>query len=145
MAEPVEILVVEDYEPDAQLLRLLFRRHHILNLVHVATDGVAALDFIFARGSHVERVSEPIPLVVIMDIRLPKLDGWEVLRQLREDARTRNLPVIIVSGTVFEQEAAKAESLGANACIPKPVTIDELVKAFKKCGILMSLTPEQSE
>src|SRR5579884_1198327 len=94
MPEPVEILVVEDYEPDAQLLRLLFRRHHISNSVHVAIDGSAAMDFIFARGRHANRASDPLPLVVIMDIRLPKMDGWEVLRQLRADPRTRELPVI---------------------------------------------------
>src|SRR5579884_3816812 len=135
MSQPQEILVVEDYEADAHLLQLLFRRNHILNRVHVVPDGSAAMDFIFARGTFADRAAEPLPVVVFMDIRLPKMDGWEVLRQLRADPRTRNLPVIMMSGSLFDREIERALEMGANACVPKPVQLEELREAFKKCGI----------
>jgi two-component system response regulator len=139
MSQPVDILVVEDYEPDAHLLQLLFRRNHIMNEVHVAEDGSAAMDYIFARGIHAGRASEPMPMVVIMDIRLPKVDGWEVLRQLREDPRTHDLPVIMMSGSLFEKEVERAAALGANACISKPMQIEEFHDAMKKCGIAWAI------
>lgn len=144
MSEPVEILVVEDYEPDSHLLELLFRRNHILNRVQVVPDGATAMDYIFARGAHSGRAAEPLPMVVIVDIRLPKVDGWEVLRQLRADPHTRNLPVIMMSGSLFERELEIAMQLGANACISKPIQIVELQEAFKKCGIAWAIATQHA-
>jgi two-component system response regulator len=79
-----------------------------------------------------------------MDIRLPKVDGWEVLRQLRNDPRTQDLPVIIMTGSLYERELEIAVGLGANACISKPVQIDELCEAFKKCGLNWAITTQPS-
>lgn len=144
MSQPVEILVVEDYEADAHLLQLLFRRNHILNPVHVVSDGTMAMDFILGRGTHAARAEEPLPVVVIMDIRLPKMDGWEALRRLRADPRTRDLPVIMMSGSLFDREIERAMEMGANACVSKPVQIDELRDAFKKCGITWAIAEQHA-
>ena len=143
MLQTVEILVVEDYEPDAHLLQLLLKRHHILNTVHTVTDGSAALDFLFARGTYARRGNEPLPGVVIMDIRLPKLDGWQVLRQIRENPRTRDLPVILLSGSLFEEEQERAKNLGANGCLEKPVKIESLRDMLNKCGFSWAIAEPQ--
>ena len=144
MLQPVEILVVEDYESDAHLLQLLLKRHHILNKTHVVTDGSSALDFLFARGAYANRAGEPFPGVVIMDIRLPKLDGWEVLRQIRQNPYTRDLPVIIMSGSLLERENVTAQELGANACLSKPFNIQILRDALNKCGFSWAIAEPET-
>lgn len=137
-----EILLVEDYEADAFLLQIQFRRHHILNPLHLVTDGVAALDFIFARGEFAGRVNEPLPAALILDIRLPKLDGWEVLRVLRQDPRTRDLPVIVLTGSLFRKELEFAALFGAKACLAKPAHISDLRDAFDGCGLHLATAHE---
>jgi two-component system response regulator len=144
MLQPFEILVVEDYEPDAHLLQLLLKRHHILNKAHAVTDGSSALDFLFARGTYSDRASEPLPGVVIMDIRLPKLDGWEVLRQIRQNPLTNDLPVIIMTGSLFEKEQQAAHLLGANACISKPIRIEALRSALNQCGFSWAIAEPET-
>lgn len=143
MAKLGEILVVEDYEPDAQLLRVLFKRHRIQNRLHVVPDGAAALDFIFAQGAYAARASEPLPMVVILDIRLPKMDGWGVLQRLREHPQTKKMPVIMVSGSLFNKECETARQLGANACISKPVRIQDLHQAMTECKVAWAIAGQE--
>lgn len=134
MSEPVEILLVEDYEPDAQLISILLKKHRIANKIHFARDGSEALDFVFCRGAHRERRFDHPPGVVLLDIRLPKLDGWEVLRQIRQDPRTRNLPVVIMSGSLFAEDLEKARHVGALGCLAKPIRFETLRDLLTESG-----------
>lgn len=143
MPEPVEILIVEDYGPDAQLLLLLLKRNRIANKVQVVHDGCAALDFIFCRGAYATNSLEPLPRVVFLDIRLPKVDGWEVLSQIKRDPRTRGIIVIMLSGSLFPQELTMARQLGADGCIAKPSNAEELRQALGLCGFAWTLVGEQ--
>ncbi len=126
MKEPFEILIVEDYEPDVQFALRLFRKNRIANKLHVVRDGAEALDFLFSRGIWRHRTASQRPLVVLMDIRLPKLDGWEVLRLLRQDLSTRAIPVIMISGSLFKAETEQCRELGANGSLSKPLQMEEL-------------------
>src|SRR5689334_2933944 len=97
MPVPFEILFIEDYEPDVKLLLLLLKRHRIMNKVHVIDNGAEALDFLFCRGKHANRITEPLPGVVLLDIRIPKVDGLEALQQIKMNPATHNVPVIMLS------------------------------------------------
>jgi two-component system response regulator len=134
MADQFEILLVEDYRPDAQLLLRLLKKHQILNKTRVVWDGAQALDQFFGRWSGRFNSPDAPPLVIILDIRLPKVDGWEVLRRLKAGARTAAIPVIMVSGCVSDDEREKARQLGAIACLSKPVRFEELEEAFALAG-----------
>ncbi|MDB6020611.1 MAG: rcp1 [Pedosphaera sp.] len=144
MLHPAEILVVEDYEPDAHLLQLLLKRNLVANKLHVVADGREALDYVFCRGDYSARGSERLPGVIILDIRLPKMDGWEVLRQLRLDPLTNNLPVIMVSGLLLDKEVETAARLGANACIAKPIQIGALRAKLNQCGFAWMISESES-
>src|SRR5689334_14293899 len=126
MSEPVEILLVEDYEPDTQLVSILLKKNRIANKVHLVRDGGEALDFLFCRGKYTNRSFDKPPGVILLDIRLPKLDGWEVLRQLRQDPRTSSIPVVMLSGSVFAGDLEKARQFGVLGCLPKPIQFEKL-------------------
>lgn len=126
MPKPVEILLVEDYEPDAQLIAILLKKHRIANKVHFVRDGGEALDFIFGRGARIDYGFKQSPGVVLLDIRMPKMDGWEVLRQIKQDPQTRNIPVVMLSGSLFEEDLEKARQLGVLGCLTKPVQFEKL-------------------
>ncbi len=143
MPEPVEILIVEDYAPDAQLMLLLLKRNRIANQIRVLPDGCEALDFIFCRGAYSANTFENLPRVVFLDIRMPKVDGWEVLSQIKRDPRTRQMIVIMISGSLFPQELNMARQLGADGCIAKPTTAEELRQALGLCGFAWTLVGEQ--
>jgi CheY-like chemotaxis protein len=143
MKEPFEILLVEDYEPDVQLMLRLFRKNRIANRLHVVHDGIQALDFVFCRGAFRQRTSGNPPLVVLLDIRLPKVDGWEVLRQIRNDPRTRQTQVIMISGSPFSAEQDKARQLNTHACLVKPVRIEDLREALASFGYVWTMVEEK--
>jgi two-component system response regulator len=125
------ILLVEDNPDDATLTLRAFKRSHIMNPVAVVRDGVEALDFLFARGVHGDRAGEPLPTLVILDLKLPKLDGLGVLKALRGDERTRLLPVVILTSSKQEQDLISGYSLGANSYVRKPVDFAEFLEAVK--------------
>jgi two-component system, response regulator len=135
MPELFEILLVEDYEPDVRLLLRQLNASQISNKVHVVYDGAEALDFVFCRRNWSGRNLDHAPLVVILDIRLPKVDGWEVLRQLKDDQRTRGIPVIMISGSLFSGETERGREMGATAVLLKPVKAEELKKELSRCGV----------
>jgi two-component system response regulator len=139
MAEPFEILLVEDYPPDAQFLLRLLGKHQASEKVHLASNGAQALDYLSLRGGRGRAGSDRPRLVVLLDIRLPKVDGWEVLRRIKADPRTLHIPVILVSGSVFDEEREKARELGAAACLLKPVHFEELQDAFAHAGLVSSM------
>lgn len=119
--EPVEILMVEDSARDVELTMEAFRQAKLTNRLHVALDGAAALDFLFARGAHRHRASESLPQLVLLDLGLPKVHGLDVLRQIKASERTRGIKVIVLSASRNDSEVQEAMRLGASAYIFKPV------------------------
>jgi two-component system response regulator len=133
--EPVRILLVED-NPDHELLTLrALKRNNIANEVVVARDGAEALDFLFGSGTYAERDTTVQPQVVLLDLQLPKIDGLEVLRRLREDPRTALLPVVVLTSSDEERDLVESYSLRANSYIRKPVDFDQFMEATRQLGL----------
>ncbi len=129
------VLLVEDNPDDVALTRRAFRKANIANDMVVATDGVDALDFLFGTGVHAGRDLTNLPEVVLLDLKLPKIDGLEVLRRLREDERTRLLPVVILTSSKEEQDMIRGYALGANSYVRKPVDFVEFTEAVRELGL----------
>jgi two-component system, response regulator len=131
MAEPV-ILLVEDNPQDEALTLRAFKKSQIGNTVVVARDGAEALDFLFARGVHKDRV---FPQIALLDLKLPKIDGLDVLRAIRADERTKLLPVVILTSSCEENDLVQSYSLGANSYIQKPVDFTQFAEAIRSLGL----------
>lgn len=129
------LLLVEDNPDDEALTLRAFRTHHLANRVEVVRDGAEALEFLFGEGRHAGRDLTERPQVVLLDLRLPKLDGLEVLRRLRADPRTRTLPIVILTTSTEEQDQIKGYELGANSFIRKPVDFDRFSEAIRQLGL----------
>jgi two-component system response regulator len=129
------ILLVEDNPDDEALTLRAFKRSHVMNPIAVARDGIEALDFLFARSAYSERIGAPLPTLVILDLKLPKLDGLGVLKALRADSRTQLIPVVILTSSKEEQDLISSYSLGANSYVRKPVDFTEFQEAVKILGI----------
>jgi CheY-like chemotaxis protein len=129
------ILLVEDNRDDEELTLRALAKSHITNRVVVARDGVDALDYLFCRGAHAARPESEIAQVVLLDLKLPKLDGLEVLRALRADDRTKLLPVVILTSSVEDQDLISSYDLGANSYIRKPVDFTQFVEAVRQLGL----------
>ncbi|MCC6960314.1 MAG: response regulator [Dehalococcoidia bacterium] len=133
--EPVEFLLVEDSPSDAELTLHALRRHHLANRIHVVRDGVEALDFLFARGRYAGRDSENGPRVVLMDLKLPLVDGIEVLRQVKADPRTREIPIVALTSSREDRDIHECYTLGVNSYIVKPVDFDQFTEAIQQLGL----------
>lgn len=129
------ILLVEDNPDDVDLTLRAFARAGIRHPVEVVSDGVEALEYLFAEGAHAHRAGRPLPTVVLLDLNLPRLNGHEVLRRIRSDARTRLLPVVILTSSVEEEDLARGYSGGCNSYVRKPVSYTEFVEAVRHLGI----------
>lgn len=129
------ILLVEDNPDDVALTLRAFKRSHLMNPIAVARDGVEALDYLFGRGVHEKRAAQALPTLVILDLKLPRLDGLGVLKAIRADDRTRFLPVVILTSSKEEQDLISGYTLGANSYVRKPVDFAEFVEAAKVLGI----------
>ena len=134
------ILLVEDNPDDAKLTLRAFKRNNMSNPIVVARDGVEALDFLFARGAHAGRAGKPPPTLVILDLKLPRLDGLGVLKALRGDERTRLIPVVILTSSKEEQDLIQGYSLGANSYVRKPVDFAEFQEAVRRLGVYWLMT-----
>jgi two-component system, response regulator len=134
------ILLVEDNPDDAKLTLRAFKRNNMLNPVIMANDGVEALDIVFARGAYADRAGKPTPTLIILDLKLPKLDGLGVLRALRGDERTKFIPVVILTSSKEEQDLIQGYSLGANSYVRKPVDFNEFQEAVRLLGIYWLMT-----
>ena len=134
------ILLVEDNPDDAKLTLRAFKRNNMLNPVVVAPDGVEALDFLFARGAYAERAGKPPPTLIILDLKLPKLDGLGVLKAVRDDERTKLIPVVILTSSKEDQDLVQGYSLGANSYVRKPVDFTEFQEAVRLLGIYWLMT-----
>ena len=129
------ILLVEDNPDDEALTLRAFKQNNIKNHVVVAHDGVEALDFLFGTGSHQGRDMSVQPQVILLDLKLPKLDGLEVLKRLRADARTQCLPVVILTSSKEEQDLVQSYHHGANSYIRKPVDFTQFIEAVRQLGL----------
>ena len=129
------ILLVEDNPDDEALTLHALENNKIGNKVYVARNGVEALDYVFCTGSHAGRDAEDLPAVVLLDLKLPKIDGLEVLRRIRADDRTRLLPVVLLTSSNEEEDRLKGYSLGANSYVRKPVDFDAFMHAAGQLGM----------
>jgi two-component system response regulator len=131
----VEVLLVEDNPRDAELTIRALKRHNLANrLIHVE-DGAEALDFLFGRGKYEGRQIDISPMVVLLDLKLPKVNGLEVLRSMKSDPRLHTIPVVIVTSSAEDPDIRAAYDLGANGYVIKPVQFDEFIEAMSRVGV----------
>src|SRR4030081_3881610 len=134
MAEKT-ILLVEDNPDDVALTLRAFQKNNVANRVVVAADGVEGLEYLFATGGHAGRDLREMPALILLDLKLPKIDGLEVLRRLRADERTKLLPVVILTSSKEEQDLVNGYSLGANSYVRKPVDFNQFLEAARQLGL----------
>jgi two-component system, response regulator len=132
--EEVEILLVEDNPDDLELALFALRKNNLANKIHVARDGEEALDFLFCRGQFANRSFESPPRVVLLDLKLPKVDGLEVLRELKKDPRTRPVPVVVMTSSNQQKDLIEGYRLGVNSYIQKPVDFEQFQRIMKDLG-----------
>lgn len=136
------ILLVEDNPDDEELTIRAFKKNNVGNEVMVARDGAEALDFLFGTGAHAGRDTREQPQIVLLDLKLPKIDGLEVLRRLRSDERTKLLPVVVLTSSNEEQDLIRSYGLGANSYVRKPVDFGRFVEAVQQLGVYWLLLNE---
>jgi len=130
----VEILLVEDNPNDREMTLRALKRSNVANSVVTAGDGEEALDFLFARGQYSGRKVDDAPRVVFLDLKLPKVDGIEVLRMMRNDQRTRTIPVVIITSSAEERDRVASYAIGANSYVVKPIDSDSFTKTMAEVG-----------
>jgi two-component system response regulator len=133
--EERKILLVEDNADDEELTIRALKRNNIVNAIDVVRDGAEALDYIFCRGAWSERDPHHVPQVVLLDLKLPKVDGLDVLKAIRADERLRWLPVVVLTSSTEEQDIVKSYGLGANSYIRKPVDFNQFTEAVRTLGL----------
>lgn len=138
----VEILLVEDSDADAELTIRALRREKIGNRIEHVADGEEALDFLFGRGRFTGRASSPAPRLVLLDLKMPRVSGLEVLEQIKKDPRTRSIPVVIMTSSREEMDVAQSYALGANSYVQKPVGFEEFREMVKQLGMYWMVTNE---
>lgn len=129
------ILLVEDNADDELLMLRALKKNHILNRVVVARDGVEALDFLFSTGDFEGKDAEPLPQLILLDLKLPKLNGLEVLKRMRADQRTKYIPVVVLTSSTEEQDIINSYDLGANGFVQKPMDFNEFVETAHQLGV----------
>ena len=131
----LDILLVEDNQDDMDLALHALQREKLANRIFVARDGDEALDFLFCRGAFAQRLFEHPPKLVLLDLKLPKVDGMEVLKQVKNDPRTRTIPIVIMTSSKEERDLVAGYNLGANSYIQKPVDFDQFRETVKTIGL----------
>jgi CheY-like chemotaxis protein len=141
----VEILIVEDNPTDAELCLRSLKNHNLANNVIWLRDGAEALDYLFCRGSYEGRNPRAVPTVVLLDLRLPKVDGKEVLKPIKADERLRSMPVVVLTSSREDRDIGECYKVGANSFVVKPVEFDNFAETVAKLGYYWSLinTPPQ--
>ena len=131
----VEILIVEDSPQDLELALRALEKANLTNRIHVARDGAEALEFIFCEGKHTDRKIENGPKVVLLDLKLPKVDGLEVLQRIKSDPRTKTIPVVVLTSSKEQSDVVESYKLGVNSYIVKPVNFEHFAEAVQKLGM----------
>jgi CheY-like chemotaxis protein len=131
----IEILLVEDNANDAELTLRALKKNNLANKVFLVKDGAEALDFIFARGAYAGRNVHDGPKVIFLDLKLPKVDGLEVLRQIKSDEKTKVIPVVVLTSSQEERDMVESYKLGVNSYIVKPVEFESFLKAVSDLGL----------
>ena len=131
----VEVVLVEDNPNDAELAIRALKGYNLANKLMWLKDGVEALDFIFAQGRYADRSVEEVPKVVLLDLKLPMVDGLEVLEKIKSDTRTKSIPVVVLTSSSEERDIIASYNLGVNSYVIKPVDFDKYVEAVKEVGL----------
>ena len=131
----IEIILVEDSLEDASLVIRSFKKNNICNSIIHLQDGAEALDFMFARGAYINRKMEDKPKLILLDLKMPKIDGLQVLKELKADDRTRSIPVVIMTSSREDRDLVESYRLGVNGYVVKPVAFDNFAKAVSELGI----------
>ncbi len=139
---PVEILLVEDNPNDAELSLYALRKYKVANHIFHARDGAEALDYIFCTGPFANRQIEDVPRVILLDLKLPKVDGHEVLRRIKSDERTKNIPVVVLTSSREERDVIESYHQGVNSYIVKPIDFEQFTEAVRKLGMYWLLLNE---
>ncbi len=132
---PIEVLLVEDNPNDVEMMLYAFEQNRLSNRVHVVRDGAEALDFIFGAGPYAGRNVADVPKVILLDLKLPKVDGIEVLRRLKSDPRTQAIPVVVMTSSREERDAVETYKLGVNSYIVKPLDFAKFTEAVRQVGL----------
>jgi two-component system response regulator len=131
----VEILLVEDNPQDLELTKRALRKANLTNKIHIARDGVEAIEFLFCEGAHAARKTEDHPKVILLDLKLPKMDGLEVLKRIKADPRTRAIPVVVLTSSKEQNDIVESYHLGVNSYIVKPVNFERFAEAVQNLGM----------
>jgi two-component system, response regulator len=137
--EEVEILLVEDNPTDAELTMRALKRKNMANQVVWVKDGAEALDFIFATGAYSDRNPEDLPKLILLDLRMPKVDGLEVLQKIKAEEVTRQIPVVVLTSSKEDRDIVESYKLGVNSYVSKPVEFDEFIDAVSTLGFYWML------
>ena len=130
-----KILLVEDSQDDLDMALRALRKANLTNRIHIANDGAEALEFIFCQGAFAGRKFENPPKVILLDLKLPKIDGMEVLKRIKSDARTKMIPVVILTSSKEQKDVIESYNLGVNSYIVKPVNFEQFAAAVQKLGM----------
>jgi two-component system response regulator len=141
--DAVEILLVEDSDEDAELATRALRKRKLTNHLHRVADGAEAIDFLFGTGMYAARSRSTAPRVILLDLKLPKVDGLQVLRRLKADPTLGTIPVVILTSSKENRDLQEAYRLGANSYIVKPVEFDKFVQAVEQLGLYWTLLNER--
>ncbi len=133
--DAVDILLVEDNPHDVELTLRALKKHNLANSVHVVKDGAEALEFVFGTGAYTDRDIENGPKVILLDLKLPKVDGLEVLRKIKSDERTKIIPVVVLTSSQEESDIVESYKLGANSYMVKPVDFDKFIESVSELGL----------
>ena len=142
--QAVEILLVEDNPNDVQLTLHALNRSRLTNRIQVVRDGAEALEFLFATGAYAHRMGADTPKVVMLDLKLPRVDGIEVLRELRAHPRTKTIPVVVLTSSREERDITQTYDLGANSYIVKPVDFEQFAEAVRQLGLYWVLLNQRA-
>jgi len=139
---PVEVLVVEDNPQDLELLLRALKKANLGNRIEVARDGAEALEFVFCEGAYAGRQIQDRPKMILLDLKLPKVDGLEVLQRIRSDPRTRMIPVVVLTSSKEQSDVVETYRLGVNSYVVKPVSFEQFASAVQQLGLYWLLLNE---